>query len=136
MGHSALVVDPVEAKVINATGYNNKSCYEDVSAVTIDPAFIILRPKADADVKAAVVEYANNELFDLYYTISIGVLSPKFAEKPVATNCSHLIWQAYKKFGFDLDSNGGKVVLPMDFAASEHLEIVQIRGIDPATLNR
>lgn len=134
MGHSAIVVDSAEGKVINATGYNNKSCYENVSEITIDPSFIILRPKLDQKTKTQLIEYTKNELLDLPYSISVGVLYPKFSEKPIATNCSHLIWQAYKKFGIDIDSNCGGIVLPMDFAASEHFEIVQIRGIDPATL--
>ncbi len=134
MGHGAIVVDVAEGKVINATGYNNKSCYEDISAITVDPSFIILRPKADQKTKTQIVEYVKTELLDLPYSISVGVLYPKFPEKPIATNCSHLIWQAYNKFGLDIDSNGGAVVLPMDFAASEHLEIVQIRGIDPSSI--
>lgn len=136
MGHSAIVVDAAEGKVINATGYNNKSCYEDISAITIDPSFIILRPKADEATRAQIAEYVEAELLDLYYSISVGVLYPKFSEKPLATNCSHLIWHAFKKFGIDIDANGGKTVFPMDFAQSEHLEIVQIRGIDPASLNK
>ncbi len=134
MGHSAIVVDSAEGKVINATGYNNKSCYENISGITIDPSFIILRPKADQKTKAQIVEYVKTELLDLPYSISVGVLYPKFSEKPIATNCSHLIWQAFKKFGFDIDGNGGGVVLPMDFAQSGHLEIVQIRGIDPKSI--
>lgn len=134
MGHCAIVVDSNEGTVINATGYNNRSCYEGIAEITVDPAFIVLRPKADQKTKTQIVEYVKNELLDLPYSISVGVLYPKFSEKPIATNCSHLVWQAYKKVDMDIDSNGGGVVLPMDFAASEHFEIVQIRGIDPATL--
>lgn len=134
IGHSAIVVNSAEGKVINATGYNNKSCYENISGITIDPSFIILRPKADKAKREQIAEYVEAELLDLPYSISVGVLYPKFSEKPIATNCSHLIWHAFKKFGIDIDANGGGVVLPMDFAQSEHLEIVQIRGIDPTTL--
>ncbi len=134
MGHGAIVVDGAEGKVINATGYNNKSCYENVYEITVDPSFIILRPKLDQKTKTQIVEYTEDELLDLPYSVSVGVLYPKFSEKPIATNCSHLVWQAYKKFGIDIDANGGGVVLPMDFAQSEHLEIVQIRGIDPESI--
>ena len=134
MGHSAIVVDSGEGKVINSTGYNNKSCYEDISAVTIDPSFIILRPKADKETREQIARYTQQELLDLPYSVSVGILFPKFSEKPIATNCSHLIWHAFKKSGIDIDSNGGKVVMPMDIARSEHFDIVQIRGIDPESI--
>ncbi len=134
MGHSAIVVDSVEGKVINSTGYNNKSCYEDISAITIDPSFIILRPKADNKTREQIVKYTQQELLDLPYSVSVGILFPKFSEKPIATNCSHLIWHAFKKAGIDIDSNGGRVVMPMDIARSEHFEVVQIRGIDPESI--
>ena len=134
MGHSAIVVDAQENKIVNSTGYNNKSCYEDVYAITVDPSFVVLRPKLSHFEKTQLVEYVKNELLDLPYSISVGVLYPKFSEKPKATNCSHLIWQAYKKLGLDIDSNGGRVVMPLDIALSEHFEILQIRGIDPESL--
>ena len=134
MGHSAIVVDAQENKIVNSTGYNNKSCYEDVYAITIDPSFVVLRPKLSHFERTQLVEYVKNELLDLPYSISVGVLYPKFSEKPKATNCSHLIWQAYKKLGLDIDSNGGRVVMPLDIALSEHFEILQIRGIDPESL--
>ena len=134
LGHSAIVANAAENKIINSTGYNNRSCYEDVSAMTVDPAFIVLRPKLSHFEKTQVVECAKNELFDLPYSISVGVLYPKFSEKPLATNCSHLIWSAFKKAGLDVDSNGGKVVMPMDIALSERFEILQIRGIDPKSI--
>ena len=134
MGHSAIVVDAEQGRVINATGYNNKSCYENISAIVVDPSFVILRPKAGSEIAKKAAKYAETELLDLHYSISIGVLGSKFQQKPISTHCSHLVWQSYKKFGVDLDYNGGGVVLPMDIAKSDELEIVQIFGIDPKSL--
>ena len=45
------------------------------------------------------------------------------------THCAHLIWYAYKQFGYDLDSDGGIIVTPRDLFESEELEIVQIFGM-------
>ncbi len=134
MGHSAIVVDSEEGKVVNSTGYNNKSCYEDISAITVDPSFIVLRPKLESETRLKIAEYVKAELLDLPYSVSVGILFPKYSEKPIATNCSHLIWHAFKTFDVDIDSNGGMVVMPMDIALSEHFEIVQIRGIDPESI--
>ena len=39
-----------------------------------------------------------------------------------------------KKFGFDLDSNGGWLVKPQDMALSKHVEVVQTFGFNPDTL--
>ena len=63
LGHSAIVVDAQENKIVNSTGYNNKSCYEDVYAITVDPSFVVLRPKLSHFERTQLVEYVKNELF-------------------------------------------------------------------------
>lgn len=45
------------------------------------------------------------------------------------TQCAHLVWYAYRNFGYDLDSDGGFVVTPDDLYHSDLLELVQIYGI-------
>ncbi len=40
------------------------------------------------------------------------------------THCSHLIWYAYRHFGYDLDSDGGLIVTPGDLYRSPELERV------------
>lgn len=47
------------------------------------------------------------------------------------TQCAHLVWYAYRNFGYNLDSDGGFVVTPEDIYRSKLLEIVQIYGISP-----
>lgn len=47
------------------------------------------------------------------------------------TQCAHLVWYAYRYFGYDLDSDGGFVVTPDDLYHSDLLELVQIYGIPP-----
>ena len=44
------------------------------------------------------------------------------------------MWQAYFNFGYDLDSNGGAIVVPKDIATSPLLEVVQVYGFDPDRL--
>lgn len=47
------------------------------------------------------------------------------------THCAHLVWLAYSKFGYNLDSDGGYIVTPRDLYESDLLELVQIYGISP-----
>lgn len=134
MGHAAIVVDAAEGIIMNATGYNNISCFESVSGVINRPDFVILRLKADKETRSKIAKNAAETLLDLNYSVSIGILGQKYVEKPIRTNCSHLVWHAFKTFGYDLDSNGGPVVMPIDIMKSDELELVQTYGIDPETL--
>lgn len=136
MGHSALVVDSFEGTIMNATGYDNISCFEDVGEATNRPIFMVLRLKSDKETREQIAKNAKEKLIDLKYSISIGIIGNKYVENPVRTNCSHLIWHAFKSFGYDIDSNGGGVVLPMDFLNSENLEILQVYGYDAAKLKK
>lgn len=45
------------------------------------------------------------------------------------TQCAHLVWYAYRRFGYDLDSDGGVLVTPRDLYESPLLEVVQIYGL-------
>lgn len=47
------------------------------------------------------------------------------------TQCAHLVWLAFARFGYDLDGDGGFVVTPADLCESGLLEVVQVYGIDP-----
>lgn len=57
--------------------------------------------------------------------------APEKAPPLTGTQCAHLVWYAYRYFGYDLDSDGGFVVTPDDLYHSDLLELVQIYGIPP-----
>lgn len=50
---------------------------------------------------------------------------------PEKTQCALLIWQAFYKFGYDLDTQDGLFVTPKSLASSPLLEILQIYGFNP-----
>ncbi len=52
-------------------------------------------------------------------------------EKSKGTQCAHLIWSCYRALGYDLDSDGGRIVTPRDLMESPLLQVVQIYGINP-----
>ena len=45
-------------------------------------------------------------------------------------HCSYLIWYAWNRFGYDLDSDGGRLVTCDDILNSPLVEIVQVYGLD------
>lgn len=131
LGHSAIVTNAEYGTVLNSTGYETKSCFEDVTTSTNRPAFIILRAKQTKEKREKIAKYAADNLTDLPYSISIGIIGKKNPDKLTRTNCSHIIWYAFKKFGIEIDFNAGPFVFPRDIAKSDEFEVVQVFGIDP-----
>lgn len=131
-GHAALVVDGAEGLIVESLSPGTKSQLSTAkSAFSYLGNFMILRPNIDAETKGQVAEYAKEKLVGLPYQLTTGIFTKKYSEKPLkSTQCAHLVWHAYKKFGYDLDSNGGAVVKPQDMARSQHVELVQAFGFD------
>jgi uncharacterized protein YycO len=136
-GHSALVIDAANGRTLESVVLGTNSSIQDISKWTNYPNFILLRPKNTTyeEMKEIAVT-AQDLLLDVPYDLTVGILSPKPAgrDKAKGTHCSHLIWQAYNYYGFDLDSDGGPVVTPKDIAGSPELEVVQVYGVDPGNI--
>ena len=139
-GHSALVVEAGNETVLEsvAPGRNSTVTFGGAFWFRESPNFMVLRLKneyrslADPEQVAAA---AKNTLYDLPYSFTVGFFSKKDqGEKPKHTHCSHLVWQAYKSFGVDIDGNGGALVTSRDIARSDRLEVVQVYGFDPVKL--
>ncbi len=133
-GHSALVSNGERKELVECIGPGEKSKNNSADTFAYLGNFLVLRPKINERIKAQVASYAQEHLIGLTYRFSIGLFSPKYVEDIRISQCAHLVWYAYKKFGFDLDSNGGWLVKPQDIALSEHVEVVQTFGFDPDTL--
>ncbi len=133
-GHSALVVDPDEGLALESMSPGTKSTFNSVTDFGKLPTFMILRPKVDKERKRALVEYATEHLYGLPYRFTLGIFYKKYPETLRVSQCAHLVWYAYKKFGYDLDSTGGGVVKPQDMVRSDHVEVVQAYGFDLDTL--
>ncbi len=130
MGHSGLVVDAAGNGVLQASSYGEKSYVGSVTDFTDRTNFMIFSPKVGAETKALVAEYARANLTGKPY--GVGLFAGK--DSITRTQCAHLVWYAYKKFGVDIDGNGGKLVTPKDISASPELELVQVFGFDPYKL--
>ena len=129
-GHAALVVDGENEIVVESISPGASSKFNDASDFSKLANFMILRPNVDVETKAEIVEFAKTELLGIPYRFTLGIFYKKFPDQITVSQCAHLVWYAYKKFGYDLDSTGGGVVKPQDMALSEHVEVVQAYGFD------
>ncbi len=134
-GHSAIIVNQDKGQTLESVVLGTNSRIQDISKWTYYPNVIVLKLKGNPDIESGkIAKYALQHLNDIPYRLSIGVFSAKeqtFATTIKGTQCAHLVWQAYAYFGYDLDSNGGKIVTPKDIANSSLLEVVQVFGVDP-----
>ena len=129
-GHAALVVNGKDGIVVESMSPGASSTYNFASDFGKLGDFMVLRPKVDVETKAKIVEFAHTELLDIPYRFTLGIFYKKYPEKIRVSQCAHLVWYAYKKFGYDLDSNGHGIVKPQDMVLSEHVEVVQAYGFD------
>ena len=112
------------------------------------PAFAVLRLKDGGDAGTRAAEIAETYFCDVPYRLSAGLWGKPWelpeqegqgeTEEAVATvagtQCAHMIWSCYRALGYDLDSDGGRLVTPRDLLDSPLLEVVQIYGIEPKSL--
>jgi len=130
-GHATLVINGVDKIILEASEPKSNSHYTYANTMANLNNFLILRPKVDEAVKAEVVKFACDNLYNIPYSLTTGIFSKKYNPNEIkGTQCAHLVWYAYKKFGVDLDSDGGLIIKPRDMARSEKVEIVQAFGFD------
>ena len=134
MGHCAMVVNAEDCEIIEINGFGDFSEETYVFSISKRGNYMILRPNIDEATVNDIVEYTKSELLDLPYDATIGVLSRKYNEEITATQCAHIFWYAFYKFGYDIDSNGGTVVTPQNVSNSQYFDLVQVQGFDPYEL--
>ncbi|MDE6411419.1 MAG: hypothetical protein K2L02_02655 [Clostridia bacterium] len=136
-GHAAIVLDEYGTVLESLElGRNSGASNNGHLWFAESSNFMLLRLKdVDKDTRANIAKEARKELTGIPYSIAVGVFSKKDQGiRPKSTHCSHLVWQAYKNAGYEIDSNGGIVVTPQDIARSPLFEVVQVYGFDPEKL--
>lgn len=135
-GHAALVVDAAQGVTLESVVLGQASCLQSVHKWETYPAVLVFRLRgAGEKERGQIAETAVERLCGVPYGLTVGVFSPKHPEDvPTTTHCAHLVWEAYRAFGYDLDSTGGRIVTPHDLAYSPLLELKQVHGVDPRTL--
>lgn len=135
-GHAAIVVDGDKGITLESVVLGQDSCTQPVSKWQKYASFMVFRLKdASQEERAAIAETALEKLNGIPYGFSMGLWTPKHPEDKVElTHCAHLVWEAFLQFGYDLDSDGGRIVTPKDIANSPLLELRQVYGMDPQEL--
>lgn len=134
-GHAALVVDEDRGTVLECAVLGTDSGLTDINKWTKYPNFMIFRLRdASREMRNKIAASALENLYPVPYSLTVGIFSSKSkkAGEINCTNCSHLVWQAFKLYEFDLDSDKSLIVTPKDIANSPLLEVVQVFGVDPA----
>ncbi len=118
-GHAALVVDAEKGVTLESFGIGTKSRLSSVSEWRRYPHVLVLRLNAPEELRSAVAQYAKENLVDIPYSLRTGMIDDKdMDEEYWGTQCAHLVWVAFKKFGYDIDGDNGWLVTPADFVKS------------------
>ena len=136
-GHAAIVTNARTNTILESISLGIPSSNSsNVNFFRQSPNFVVLRLKdADEAKRAQIAETALERLNRVPYSVTVGILSPKDqGVTPQETHCSHLVWQAYWYYGYDIDSDGGPVCTTRDIVHSDLFEVVQVFGFDPQNI--
>lgn len=137
-GHAAIVIkggSSGSATIAEAVCVGTDSRISTTSWFRQASNFIVLRPKLSADESAEIAQWAADNMIGIHYSLVTGIFNAKDQTDDVqTTQCAHLVWQAYKAFGYDIDSTGGPVVTPRNIANCDLFEVIQVNGFDLESL--
>lgn len=132
-GHAGLVLD--SNSVLECVSLGQNSAIMGASHWKTYSNYAVLRLKNVApETKQQVSTYAKDTLCDVPYRLSAGFIGEKAPDCDApyfGMHCAYLVWYAWNHFGYDLDSDGGRLVSSADLLHSELLEVVQVYGMDP-----
>ena len=134
-GHAGLVITP--DTVLESTVLGSRSALVGAERWSTYSNYAVLRVKnTTPEQRQQAANYALEHLTGVPYRLLSGLIGPK-APQPDAPwfglHCSYLVWYTWNHFGYDLDSDGGRLVTTHDLLHSKGLEVVQIYGMDPHT---
>lgn len=135
-GHAGLVVETQDGlAVLECVVLGTDSKVVSLDHWRIYSNCAVLRvSQADAAAQKTTADYALEHLLGIPYHLTAGFFGPK-APEPDSANfglqCSYLVWYAWYKNGYDLDSDGGSLASSYDILHSDSVELVQIYGMDP-----
>jgi len=124
-GHAGLVVDETRGLVLEAQILGSPSSVVPAEHWRRYSTLWVFRLKnVQPEVRQAIADYALHTLNHIPYRLTSGWFGRR-ADGCLSVQCAYLVWYAYAHFGFDLDSDGGRLVTVADLAASPLLEVVE-----------
>ncbi len=131
-GHAALVVR--EDRVLQLAVIGTRSALYEAEGWLDYSQYVVLRLKdMTPELQAELVTFMNENLKDVPYSLLSGILGAKVPDEDeeLRLMCTSLVWYAYYQLGYDLDSDGGRIISTRDMLESPYLEVVQVYGMDP-----
>ena len=123
-GHCAIVIDAEKEIILEAAFIGRNSEFSTVDRFRKYSSVAVFRLKdVSSEIRSQIAEFAAQSLVNKPYSLFAGIFDDN------STHCSYLIWSAFNEFGYDLNSNGGKIVTPSDIAKSPLLELKQVYGL-------
>lgn len=129
-GHCGIVIDAARGTILESLEPGTVSMTQNISKWQNYSTLKVIRLKdTNTHRLNEIAKYAAEKLSGIKYDI----FAPKRYDDaiPKSENCAQIIWQAYHRFGYDIDSNRGTIVTPSDIARSKLLEVIQINGFNP-----
>lgn len=125
-GHAAIITDSENGRAIEAMMLGTASGRTNIDDWESYATLMVLRPKAKKEQIDDAVSFAEKKLLGIPYHLLAGFFEKDQSarENVQSTHCSHLVWQAYKSVGIDLDADGGWFVSPCDISGSQDIEVV------------
>lgn len=125
-GHCAVVVDAEKGITLEAAFIGRNSDFGTVSRWQKYASVAVYRLKgADSETRDKIAEFSAKNLVNKPYSLFSGI----FSNDNQTTHCSYLVWYAFNEFGFNLNSDNGKIITPSDIAKSPLLELKQVYGL-------
>lgn len=136
-GHAGLVVDGDAGLCLEATMPGCASEIRKAEHWTDCADFVVLRLKGTSrKEREKIAAFARENLEGIPYSLFSGIFDKR--EQELYTNmkaqCAYLIWYVFMQFGYNLDSDGGRLVTVEDLLKSSHLEVLQVFGLNPGLL--
>ena len=129
-GHAALVTDAKKGITLEAVAMGRKSEFWPIEEWATYPGFVQLRLKdTDEETLKQITTFAEEHLEKIPYRLPSLVQKDCSKEEVSGTHCAHLVWYAFARYGYDLNSDGGHIVTPRDIFDSDLLEVVQVYGL-------
>ncbi len=132
-GHAGIAVD--SRNVAESAILGSDSEVYDINTWCDYGRFAVLRLKnITPEMQKEISNYVSDNLVGVPYKLTSGYFgdkAPEIDSKNFGVHCSYLVWYAYNHFGFDIDSDGGRLASTYDILHSPLLEVVQIYGLDP-----
>ena len=132
-GHAGLVID--KDTVLECGLLGTDSSLKSAESWSCYTNYAVLRVKGiTQQQQERMKQYALSTLYKVPYRLLAGfsgVKAPKSDEPGFGLQCAYLVWYAWNHFGYDLDADGGRLVTANDLLDADHVEVVQIYGMNP-----